>query len=211
MQTKSSFVVLGCAVVMACTLCVGEASARDRLLGITWGGAWGVQLTEYIDENPYSDAADNFAFDGNFEFRFFPANNISVDLNFDIGETIRLNEDMQQYQPYVSRRVGAFKAFGHFWIPTGEDQFFCVAPFIGIKGVSWAGYGSFNTFEVGSRIGGEFYAADALTIGFYGRPSFRVDRATVNYWGANLSESGVGFEAVFEMTFTIHLPVPRPE
>lgn len=210
MHVRSTTLVLGI-VLFVCGAVAGEASARDRLLGITWGGAWGVQVAKSITDDPTSDAGDHFAFDANFEFRFFPANHISVDLNFDIGETIRMDQEWQQLAPYVSRRVGAFKAFGHFWIPLGDGQFFCVAPFFGIRGVSFPGYGSFTVFEVGSRIGGEFYATDSLTIGFYGRPSFRVDRITVNnIWVGTASEAGPGFEAVFELTFTIHLPIPRP-
>ena len=193
-------VVLGCVLLLGSLTVAGDADARDRFLGASWGGAWGVSADKGAPD-------PDFAFDANIEFRLFVTNDISIDFSFDIGETIRMHQDWAGGSSVV--QAGAFKAYGHFWIPQGDGKFFCLAPFIGVRGVSWGG-ASVNIFEVGSRIGGEVYVTETMTMGFYGRPSFHVSGGSYSIWGVSSSVTTPGFEAVFEMTWTIHLPVPRP-
>ncbi len=211
MHTGWRFLIVGCVLAFTITAMSGEAAARDRLLGIGWGGAWGVQVDKDMDI--FFEAGDKayFAFDANFEIRLFPTNDISIDFSFDIGETIRMYEDWPDDATKSSLDVGAFKVYAHFWVPQGDGKFFSVAPFIGLRGFDWAGIATATVFEIGSRIGGEVYITDEMTMGFYGRPSFHVTGSAYDYWGMSDSESTPGFEAVFEMTWTVHLPIPRPE
>lgn len=197
--------VLGLVLAFTLVAASGEASARDRFLGIGWGGAWGVQIDKGMSGG---DAKNYFAFDANFEFRFFPSNNFSLDFSFDIGETIRMHQDWASGSSAVE--AGAFKVYAHFWVPQGDGKFFAPAPFIGFRGINY-GFANATIFEIGSRIGGEVYVSEELTMGFYGRPSFHVTTGTSSWFGQSTSSSNPGFEAVFEITWTIHLPVPRPE
>jgi hypothetical protein len=209
MHTGLRVAVLVSVLTFTLVAASGEASARDRFLGVGWGGAWGVQIDKGMENVPGVGFKEYFAFDANFEFRFFVANEFSIDFNFDIGETIRMREDWLSGS--TAGNVGAFKVFAHFWVPQGDGKFFAPAPFIGFRGVDFGGISNLTIFEIGSRIGGEVYVTEELTMGFYGRPSFHVATGSTSFWGTSTSSSNPGFEAVFEMTWTIHLPVPRPE
>ena len=154
------------------------ASGQDRLFGFGWNGALGVYATDSDDPG--------FAFDVGVEFRLFPNDRFSFDINFDIAEAAAVTQ---------------LRTFFHIHARNDLSKtYFSLAPFISVQGSpSDSVLDDYDVFGLGSRVGMEVLNdSEAFGMGLYFRPG-------LYYHGAHEELFG---EFVLEMTWIIYPPTP---
>lgn len=161
----------------------GHAIAGEKVIGFGGTGAWGPgNVTIHGDHMPGLDI------DGGFEFRLHPTDAFSFDFLFDFAPLV------------VSRgQVGEMKTFFHFHAKPYANQYFSVAPYIGVAGNMDPGHDIGSTsFVSGIRIGGEAHSSDHdFAMGIYARP------------GVAVSEGAFSAYIAINLTWIVYPPIPR--
>ncbi len=179
---------LRCTLALATALILAvpaTAVAGDRWFGFGFTGALGI----------YKGASGDptFAFDGGIEFRLFPTERFSFDINLDVGESVMAPQA---------------RCFFHFHGGDSRDEvYFSAGPFFSVQGtptdqVVMEG----GAAGIGGRFGAELVNDSGLfAMGLYARPAI--------YYTKNPG-AGVGspeyayFEMVFDITWIIYPPEP---
>lgn len=179
--------VLSLSLVLASAV-PASASSKERSVGVGFnfaigasgGRAWGMGQTS-SDTSMYMELA-------NFELRLFPTDKFSIDLQWNWLQMVLLT---------TMDETGLFMQDTHFHFHTNPDGAagFAVSPYLRVAFGALAGEAT-GLIGLGSRIGVDFQSPHKkFGYGLYFRPG-------AMYAKAGSQVSGVGWEAMLEMTWT---------
>jgi len=142
-------------------------------------------------DRPFLDLG-RLTFDGAFEARLFPAPEFSIDLQLDIGESVRESIDLDD------RIAVHFRTFFHFHPESDAVGYFSPAGYVGFR-LYPGGIAPVGVVELGARIGAEMQSRDGtFAMGFYFRPGVHFARDIDG-------EPRIGYEIVLELTWIKYL------
>jgi hypothetical protein len=167
--------------------------SRPRVFGIGWTAGGGFDL----GDRPFTDLG-SMTFDAGIEARVFPVDRISIDVRFDIAESL--------YESALipNRNAYHLHVFFHMHDTHREGPYFAAAPYAGLR-TYVAVEDTVAAFDVGSRVGCEIPAhGGTFAMGIYSRPGVQVFK---NIQGLTT----MSLEVVLEFTWTVYVLGPEIE